>query len=156
MFLSININWRENWNTTNMNAWLQLQATAATICRSHKYPASTGSFPMETPGRCGVITICPGQGQKPYLYLYKFIFPDSTDRTNPIIRKIFKCCSGSNTAIRITNCRIIDPVTHLTSILFHIAQCILILFTGLKRTNIFNCLKKVKKVADRTCFFECS
>lgn len=54
----------------------------------------------------------------------ELIFSDTADRTDKIIRKIFKCRSRSNSVIRIADLRIIFPAAYITYILIHsISSC---------------------------------
>ena len=51
--------------------------------------------------------------------LLEVFFTDSTGRTYPILRKIFKCGSGSNSALRIALCRVVDVPADNANIPIH-------------------------------------
>ena len=51
--------------------------------------------------------------------LLEVFFADSAGRTDPILRKIFKCGSGSNSALRIALCRVIDVPADNANISIH-------------------------------------
>lgn len=57
-------------------------------------------------------------------YGFKQIFSHSADRTYPVIGNIFKFSSRSDSAVRVTYCRIIDPVADCTYIFFHTFTCL--------------------------------
>jgi hypothetical protein len=51
---------------------------------------------------------------------FKIGFVNTTNRTHPIIRNIFKWSTGSNIAIGISFKRIVDVATNGTFIFFHV------------------------------------
>src|SRR5699024_4594174 len=58
----------------------------------------------------------------PFLFLYyKIIFSHTADWADPVFRKVFKSCSGSDSAVRISNFRIIYISAWFTYIFFHIS-----------------------------------
>ncbi|EJX08440.1 hypothetical protein EVA_03449 [gut metagenome] len=48
------------------------------------------------------------------------LLTDTTDRTNPIFRNIFKCGTWRNATIWITYFRVIYPITRNATIFIHI------------------------------------
>lgn len=54
----------------------------------------------------------------------KYVFSKTADGTNPILRKIFKCGSGSDSVIRISNLRIIFIAAGYAYIFFHLIHLI--------------------------------
>ena len=51
--------------------------------------------------------------------LAEFILAYSTERTNPICRKILECRARSDAVVRVTYCRVVNISTYVANILFH-------------------------------------
>ena len=51
--------------------------------------------------------------------LAEFILTNSTERTNPICRKILECCARSDAVVWVTYSRIVNISTYIANILFH-------------------------------------
>lgn len=56
----------------------------------------------------------------PLFYRFELVFTYAAYRTNPVVGKVFKFCSGSDASVRISDRRVIDPVTDCAYIFFHI------------------------------------
>lgn len=56
-----------------------------------------------------------------YLFFHRLevVFTYATDRTNPVVRKIFKCGACGNAALRVANCGVVHPITYGTNVLLH-------------------------------------
>ena len=58
-------------------------------------------------------------GAGPLLYRLEVFFSYSAQWAYPVCRKIFKCCSRSDSAVFVTDCRIIYISADYTYVLFH-------------------------------------
>lgn len=54
------------------------------------------------------------------VFLCEYFFSHTTDWAEPVVRQIFKSCSGSDTSVRIPIFRIINIAARLTYIFFHL------------------------------------
>ncbi len=52
-------------------------------------------------------------------HFFEIFFGNTAQGTGPIVGDVFKSGSGLNTAIRVSNGRVINPITYGASVLFH-------------------------------------
>lgn len=73
----------------------------------------------------GLLLLCPCfltslHSVSVLVFFCEYFFSHTTDRAEPVVRQIFKSCSGSDTSVRISIFRIINIATRLTYIFFHL------------------------------------
>lgn len=74
----------------------------------------------------GLLLLCPCffltslHGVSVLVFFCEYFFSHTTDRAEPVVRQIFKSCSGSDTSVRIPIFRIINIAARLTYIFFHL------------------------------------
>lgn len=72
-----------------------------------------------------LLLLCPCfltslHGVSVLFFFCEYFFSHTTDRAEPVVRQIFKSCSGSDTSVRIPIFRIINIAARLTYIFFHL------------------------------------